>query len=249
MSTDDLSPTEHLLDRFLADDRLPASDEFPCPYLPGLKAQNEGFMVDDLAPEMYRSLLDRGFRRSGRVIYRPVCAGCQKCRQIRIAVDDFRPSRSQRRVLRINQDVKVTFSENPNPTRRKWRMFRDYLSARHDQQMSDDFKTFVDFLYDSPTETVELGFHIGRRLVGISTVDASADAWSSVYMYFDPCCSRRSLGVFSTLWEIDYCRDVGIAYYYLGYYVEGARTMAYKARFNPHELLDESFAWRRHSCD
>ncbi len=249
MSTDDFSPTEHLLDRFLANDTLPASDTFACPYLSGLIAQNEGFMVHDLSPEVYRSLLDRGFRRSGRVVYRPICTGCRECRQIRVAVDGFRPSRSQRRVWRINRDVSVTFSRDPNPTRRKWSMFRDYLHERHDQQMSDDFKMFVDFLYDSPTETVELAFHIGRRLVGVSIVDTPANAWSSVYMFFDPRFSDRSLGVFSILWEIDYCRSVGIAYYYLGYYVEGARTMAYKARFNPHELLDESFAWRRHSCD
>jgi arginine-tRNA-protein transferase len=64
-------------------------------------------------------------------------------------------------------------------------------------------------------------------------------------MYFEPNLSDRSLGTFSALWEIDYCRRNALAYYYLGYYVPGSRTMAYKARFRPGEILDVTAGrWR-----
>jgi arginyl-tRNA--protein-N-Asp/Glu arginylyltransferase len=46
------------------------------------------------------------------------------------------------------------------------------------------------------------------------------------------------------LWEIEDCRARQIAYYYLGYYVPGSRTMAYKARFRPAEILDSDGEWR-----
>ena len=67
----------------------------------------------------------------------------------------------------------------------------------------------------------------------------------SVYMFFDPRYSDRSLGTYSILWEIDYCRRQGLSYYYLGYFVAGSKTMAYKARFKPYELLDNAFCWHR----
>ena len=54
---------------------------------------------------------------------------------------------------------------------------------------------------------------------------------------------RRSPGTFSTLWEIDYCRRSGIAYYYLGFYVAAGPAMAYKARYHPCEILEDRRHW------
>ena len=45
------------------------------------------------------------------------------------------------------------------------------------------------------------------------------------------------------LWEVDYCRERKLDYYYLGFYVAGSRTMAYKARFRPHQILAGEDRW------
>lgn len=234
-----------LVDEFLSSQSLPTSAEHACPYLPDLQSKNEGFAIDDMPGELYRVLLDRGFRRSGRLVYRPVCGGCRACRQIRIPVLDFAASRSQRRVLRRNRDIEVTLCIDGEPTEEKWRVFHDYVTCRHDDQMAGDYETYVEFLHTSPIQSIELAFRVQDRLAGVSIVDVCADAWSSVYMYFDPELQERSLGTFSILWEMDYCRRMGISYYYLGYFVAGSKNMAYKARFRPHELLDETFTWHR----
>ncbi len=62
-------------------------------------------------------------------------------------------------------------------------------------------------------------------------------------MFFDPDHRDRSLGTFSILWEIEYCRREEWPYYFLGYHVAGSRTMAYKARFRPHETLTSVGGW------
>ena len=155
---------------------------------------------------------------------------------------DFKPSRSMRRVWRRNMDVGVMVRE-PMPTPEKFTLFTRYLDAQHDQTMARSYETFLDFLYDSPTDTYEFCYYLGCRLVGVSLADRCTQGLSSMYMYFDPDEAARSLGTFSILWEIDYCRRASWPYYYLGFYVAGSKTMAYKSRFRPNQVLAGHDCW------
>jgi arginine-tRNA-protein transferase len=211
--------------------------------LPGRPARSQGFSTDALDGATYRMLLDRGFRRSGRVIYRPSCRGCRECRQLRVPTATFAASRSQRRVLGRNRDLRVSI-EPCRATGEKWELYVRYLNNRHDEAMPRTTESFVDFLYNPCVESLDVCYRLDGRLIGVSVIDPVPGGWSSVYMYFDPAESRRSLGTYSVLWEIDHCREAGLGYYYLGFYVAGSRTMAYKARFAPYELLREDGTWQ-----
>jgi arginine-tRNA-protein transferase len=218
------------------------SAESPCPYLPGFVSRNEAYFVEQMAPELYVHLVDRGFRRAGRIVYRPRCRACGECRPIRIRVSDFKPTRSMRRTIRRNADVTVDVAA-PEATDEKYELFCRYLDAQHDDTMERSYDAFHDFLYDSPTETLEFHYRIGRRLIGVGLADKLSNGLSSVYMSFDPEFARRSLGTFSVLWELDYTRREGYPYYYLGYYVAQSRKMAYKGRFRPAEILVGDNRW------
>lgn len=220
------------------------SEEMVCPYLPDLFARSEAYLVDHLNGASYSRLMARGFRRSGRVIYRPQCRDCQECRQLRVRIDEFTATRNMARVRRINKDVRVTVGR-PSITDEKFTMFVRYLDAQHDDTMSRNREPFKDFLYESPTDTFEFCYHLGERLVGVAIADRLPDGLSSVYMFFDPDQSHRSLGTFSVLWEIDFCRREKLPYYYLGYYVADSATMAYKSRFRPNEVLVGDDRWIR----
>jgi len=219
------------------------SGESACPYLPGRLARHEAYWVERLSGSHYETLMDRGFRRSGSVVYRPRCRNCRACQPIRIPVQEFERTKSQQRVWRRNADVRVETGW-PRVTRRKFQIFRDYLDARHDGTMARSLEAFEQFLYDSPTDTIEFCYFLGPRLVAVSIADQCPGGISSVYMFSDPAFSARSLGTFSILWEIDWCADAALAHYYLGYFVPGSRTMSYKARFRPHEILIEAGQWR-----
>jgi leucyl-tRNA---protein transferase len=245
MNVNPQSVSQRLVDDFLATESLPISEAHDCPYLDGFQAKSEGFSADEIPGGVYRALMDRGFRRSGRVIYRPQCDACRECRQLRVPVAGFAPTRSQRRVLRMNEDITVQIDPDPSPTRDKWEMFVAYVAHQHDDAMPTAYDDFVNFLYRSPTETLEYRYRLRQEVIGVSLVDRCDDALSSVYMYFDPVCRDRSLGTFSVLWEIEHCRQIGLDYYYLGYYVAGSKKMAYKTRFGPHELLNDNHQWRR----
>jgi arginine-tRNA-protein transferase len=72
--------------------------------------------------------------------------------------------------------------------------------------------------------------------MAVSVVDCFADAWSSVYCFYEPEEPRRSLGTFMALAEIEAARAAGARWLYLGFYIRGCSKMTYKARFAPGEL-------------
>lgn len=216
--------------------------ESPCPYLPGNLSRVEAYVVDALDGRTYETLMGRGFRRSGRVLYRPRCRSCDACKALRVPVDQFTLGRTQRRVWRRNSDVRVAV-HRPEPAPDKFALFRRYLEYQHDGTMSRTYEAFQTFLYDSPLESLEFRYLLGERVIGISIADRCPGGLSSVYMYYDPEVARRSLGTYSILWEIDYCRRHGLAYYYLGFHVEGCRSMEYKANYRPNELLSSDGRW------
>jgi arginyl-tRNA--protein-N-Asp/Glu arginylyltransferase len=221
---------------------LPSSPA-PCPYLPGRDSRLVVVRPEKLAPVLYHAFLDLNFRRLGQVVYRPQCEGCRECRQLRLRVAEFAPNRAQHRCRRRNADVVASLGD-PEPTDEKLEVYRRYLQARHDGQMSGTREEFVDFLHDGAAFTEEVVFRAGGRLLGAGVFDATPLALSAVYFYFDPELSFRSPGTFNVLWLIEECRRRGVPWLYLGYHVAGSRVMAYKAAFAASEILGDDGEWR-----
>ena len=71
-----------------------------------------------LSPELYTQLSLLGFRRSGDHVYRPHCASCNACIASRVRVDQFRPSRTQRRISRRNSDLRLETAASRSMTTR-----------------------------------------------------------------------------------------------------------------------------------
>ncbi len=225
-------------DERLADGALRVEvDDRPCPYLPDRIERDETWIVPRLDPAAYRALLDRNFRRAGHVVYRPRCPACAECRQLRVPVRSFSPSRSQRRTLRRNEDLASRIGP-PSMSDEKADLYGRYVRARHPGSgQGDDAATLEEFLHRGCLPGLEIESRDpSGELLCVSHVDPIGDAWSSVYCYYDPARPRRSLGTWSVLSELRACKALGVEWYYLGYFVEGARTMAYKARFLPCEV-------------
>ncbi len=225
-------------------DFLTTGDAHPCPYLAERAAREEFFVAQRFPAELYHDFMDHGFRRSGRIIYRPICQTCGECRPIRVPAAAFTPNKSQRRVLRKNEDVEIRV-DVPRFSRDKHRMYSDYLLMKHGTASDESLVHLRDSLYSSPVQTIEFEYRVKRRVVGVGIVDLCSRSLSSVYMFYDPDCSARSLGTFSAMQEVFFSRDHSIAHYYLGFFVRECPSMNYKERFRPHEILDRSNNWVR----
>ena len=81
----------------------------PCPYLAG-KSERKVFteLRGDNADELNEALGRIGFRRSQTVAYRPSCLDCQACVSVRVVAGDFRPSSTQKRLLKRHDDLIVS---------------------------------------------------------------------------------------------------------------------------------------------
>lgn len=215
---------------------------FPCSYLPDRLARHQTLLATDLPPGLYHALMDLNFRRLGDVVYRPVCDACTACRQIRVPVRAFRPSRAQRRCRARNADV-VRETAEPLLTGEKTDLYRRYLAGRHDGQMDGSPGELERFLYGGSARTIEICYRLGGRLVAVGIADVEPQALSAVYCYFDPELPARGLGVLNVLSLIDEARARDVAHLYLGYFVAGSRTMAYKAGYRPCEALTPEGRW------
>ena len=216
-----------------------------CPYLPGRIATSRAFYAPNLSGELYHQFMDAGFRRSGRLIYQPICRGCRSCLPIRVPVGTFCPGKSQRRCWRRNQDLRITISD-PEPTDERFELYRRYQALWHDKS-DEDRDAFESFLYDSPVPTAEFSYRDpAGRLLAVGICDVSSISLSSVYFYYDPEEAHRGLGTFGALYEIEQAKTIGIPYYYLGFWINGCGKMEYKASFGPNEVLDPDGQWRPH---
>src|SRR5262245_22154879 len=110
----------------------------PCPYLAG-KEERKVFthLVGERAPELNDLLTHGGFRRSQSIAYRPACESCRACVSVRVVAEDFRATRSMRRVLDRNADMAAEMRAAV-PTSEQYSVFRAYLDSRHhDGGMAD----------------------------------------------------------------------------------------------------------------
>jgi arginine-tRNA-protein transferase len=209
-----------------------------CPYLPDRLARLPlKTPVTVLSREEFDQLLDEGERRSGRMMYRTQCAGCRACEPLRVPTARFRATPSQRRVWRKNDGVVRIEIGRPQVTPDRVRLYNRHKLerglARSEEPLSAS--TYAAWLVDTCVNTREIRYFVEDRLIAISILDFGRTSASSVYHYFDPDESDRSLGVYSVLKEIELCASLGITWYYLGFYVEGCGKLEYKANYWPHE--------------
>ena len=202
-------------------------------------------MAGRMSGDAYHQFMDAGFRRSGRMVYQPVCRGCRACVPLRVPVATFRAGKSQRRCWRKNQDLVVT-AGTPEATDEKFDLYRRYATQWHGKEDEEDgWAGFETFLYDSPVDTLEFEYRDrAGRLLAVGICDACDRSLSSVYFYHDPSEARRGLGTFGALYEIEWARGRKLPHYYLGYWIAGCGTMDYKATFQPCEALGFDGIWR-----
>ncbi|QDT63401.1 arginyltransferase [Calycomorphotria hydatis] len=226
-----------------------------CSYLPAETMSLEYKLLTDLPALDFEKFLERGWRRQGISFFRPACPQCNKCRSLRVPVNEFQPTKSQRRSLKKNSDVQLVVRTPTLTSSHLWvydAYHRDMSERRHwkyDPTTPEDYAR--SFLSGEFAFAREFLYFRHDQLIGVGLVDVLPHAMSSIYFYHDPDWRADGPGTYSIMKELEYARELGIEHYYLGYWIKENASMAYKHRFQPHEILqsypsdEEQPVWQR----
>ncbi|ABP33960.1 arginyltransferase [Polynucleobacter asymbioticus] len=225
-----------------------ATAPYPCSYLPNKTARSQVATPSHLIhADIYNELLNAGFRRSGLYTYRPYCDECKACVATRILVNQFAPTRSQRRAWKKHAGL-VASVLNLGYQEEHYQLYQNYQNQRHagGDMDSDDQDQYMQFLLQSRVNSRIVEYRDGPqdphpgRLRMVSMIDLLEQGISSVYTFYDASDTTASFGSYSILWQLEQTKELNLPYLYLGYYIKDSEKMSYKAKYQPMEgLIDD----------
>jgi arginyl-tRNA--protein-N-Asp/Glu arginylyltransferase len=208
---------------------------------------DESFVAFSASPERMDSLWRQGWRHFGpqfaRYSYRRWKDRILGVRPLRINLQRFVPSKSQRRILRRNQDLEMTIQPAVLDDER-YQLFEIH-KRRFETQVPDSLENFLGpDLEFYPCALVEITARLEGRLIAASYLDLGLRSVYSVYGMFCPTQANRSLGIATMLWEIAYAQQRGVRHYYLGYVFCEPSVLDYKKQFRGLQAFDWRRRWR-----
>lgn len=158
-----------------------------CSYLEEQSSSLEYRLVLDLKARDYEPLLMRGWRRFGISFFRPVCESCRQCVGLRVPLESFQATRSQRRALARNRDVRVTVGA-PKVDQERLDLYHAYHADMAERRgWSEREITEAEYIESFVLGANDFGreFQYSRdgRLVGVGYVDWLKESGSSVYFF------------------------------------------------------------------
>jgi arginine-tRNA-protein transferase len=216
------------------------SPEEACPYIPGEMSRHHFFIATDLSEKEFEFFLTQGFRKFGVYFFRPQCQNCQQCVPIRVNTHEFELSKSQKRVMKKNDDLSIRFT-SLQYREEIYQLYLKHSKIRFDRDVSERPEGREEFIQTHFTPSVPSmlsEFYLGAELIAVGFLDLSSNGLSSVYFIYDPDYAKRSLGIYGVLKEIEWAKNNGKDFYYLGYTIAQNRFMNYKAQFHPHQVYD-----------
>lgn len=226
-----------------------------CSYLENKEQTTEYKIINNCSAHTTQELIERGYRRFGRMYFRPICESCNECQSIKIDVAQYSFSKSQRRIRKKATDIDIDiYIQTPTLSHEHLKLFEKYHLFKHKKNAWDFNATSAEHYYNSFVIGHEeygkevLYFH-GEKLIGVDLIDVLKDGISSIYFYYDPDYAHLSLGTLSLLKQIEFAKEMQKKWIYLGYYVQECPSLNYKAKYKPYTTLqgrptlDESYNW------
>ena len=216
--------------------------DYECAYIPDKKVRMRYKYVHKPTKEFCSAVIKRGWRRFGKYYFHPTCEGCNECKSLRVSVDDFKLSRSQKRVIKKNKETKIII-QKPTLTQMHLKLYEKYHTYKNGKDgwkqksisQSEYHENFVDGAGEFGKEVLYI---VDDRLVGVDLIDVLDDGISAIYFFYDPDFPKLSLGVYSLLYQIELAKLLELEWIYLGYWVDGCKAFSYKPNFKPQQLLD-----------
>jgi arginine-tRNA-protein transferase len=216
--------------------------DYDCAYLPNKKVRMRYKYVLEPNSKFCSAVVKRGWRRFGKYYFYPTCEGCSECKSLRIDVKRFKLSRSQKRVLKRNENTQIIIQQ-PTITHMHLELYEKYHNFKSQkdgwrQKSISSTEYRENFVEGAGSFGKEVLYVVDQKLVGVDLIDIVDDGISAIYFFYDPDYAKLSLGTFSLLYQIKLAKILDLDWIYLGYWVDGCKAFSYKPNFQPQEILD-----------
>ena len=173
--------------------------------------------------------------------FRPICDGCDECQSIKVDVEKFEFSKSQRRVMKKAAFIK-SYVQTPTLTQAHLNLFEKYHLHMKGKRGWEYQETTPEhyrnsFINGHGDFGYEVLYFDEERLIGVDLIDVLDDGISSIYFYYDPDYENYSLGKLSLYYQIKYAQQSAKKWIYLGYYVKECQSLSYKTHYKPYVTL------------
>ena len=220
-----------------------------CPYLSDREWRMKYQHLDLLLPGEYDGRLRDGWFKYGAYLQRPVCLGCRECLSMRVSVNDFTLSRSQRRALEKNADLTVMCTSPPICDEERVNLHNRYRASQFVERGWSPLHRSLESYYEEfvmgPSVMTEIAIWDADEILrAIVLTDVDRESVGGVTHFYDPDWKDRSIGLFAMLQTFALAKQLEKKWVYLGYYVAGSPTMGYKSQFRPGEVREWDGTWR-----
>jgi len=204
-------------------------------------ALDQSFLCESVPPEMMDRLWAAGWRHFGETFFRYSHSSLESevktITPLRVDLEKFMLSKSQRRVLKKNADLRCLFT--PATLCDEARAMFDRHKRRFTENIPEALETFLSSDPGSiPCPALACQVYLGGALVALSYLDLGETSTSAVYGMFEPEHAERSLGTYTMLREIQHSQERGSRYYYPGYATLEPSAYDYKKKLKGLETLD-----------
>jgi leucyl-tRNA---protein transferase len=212
-----------------------------------LSDDDQQFLCLEASPEEMDRFWAEGWRHFGIFFfrYRTAVHGEKlfTVLPLRLDISRFVLTRSLKRVLGINRDIKTSIRAASVDKVKK------ALFLKHRLRFKENVPTSLDNFLSPvpgsvPCRNLELCIYVEKKLLGVTFLDLGRTATSAVYAMFDPAQAKRSLGILMMLHSIEFTREQGYRYYYPGYAYHEPFSYDYKKRFVGLEYLNWKTGWK-----
>lgn len=216
-------------------------------FTPDFRFINEEFYAEQVAPQQLDALLEKGWRHFGAHFFRYNLGFYREeirlVIPLRIRLENFAFSKSQRRILRKNEDLQIFI--RPVRITPETEILFERHKQRFDHGIPDSVYDFLDLdAANVPCKTLECAVYLENTLVAVSFFDVGEVSVSGIYACFAPEITDRSLGIFTMLLEIEFALKTNKTFYYQGYAYAGNSFYDYKKRFRALEKYVWSGNWQ-----
>ncbi|MBU1626413.1 arginyltransferase [bacterium] len=213
-----------------------------CSYLPGRNQTTHYKIIEKCDIEYNEILIERGWRRFGNMYFRPMCEGCSACESIKIDVNNYAISKSERRIIKKNAHIR-TVLRRPSASQAHIELFEKYHDYMHvkrgwDRQPINIKNYYMSFVNGFNEYGYEVLYFDSDRLIAVDLIDILPNGISSIYFYYDPEYTYLSPGKYSMLRQIKYAQANHLDWIYMGYYVKECQSLAYKGDYKPYLTLE-----------